>query len=412
MEIKLKRLILIILDGFGIGYTDDAHIVRPEDVGANTCKHILEKVHGLKLENLEKMGLMNALGEEIGLMRKNPGALYGQSNLAHFGADTFYGHQEMMGTKPKMPVSQPFSMAIDRVRDALIGAGFSVEYYGDKLKFLFVNGCVTVADNIEADLGSVYNITSTLDLIDYKDVVRIGRIVRGAVSVSRVIAFGGRDVPVGNILSAVEEKDGRFIGINAPKSGVYDKGYNVIHLGYGVDPKVQVPTILGRSGINVTLIGKVADIVENECGKSISVVDTDETMKFAVREVSSMKSGFIAVNVQETDLAGHSQDPYKYAEKLKTADKYIGEIMSMIEGEDILIVTADHGNDPTIGHSHHTREKVPVLIYGEDIESGYIGLRETLSDMGATAAQYFDCAGYESGTSFLGSIRSVDWNRK
>lgn len=405
MENRLKRFILIILDGFGIGYTDDAHIVRPEDVGANTCRHILEEVPGLKLENLEKLGLMNALGEEIGEMRKNPGALYGQSNLAHFGADTFYGHQEMMGTKPKKPVIQPFSRAIDKVRDALLNEGFSVEYRGDGLKFLLVNGCVTVADNIEADPGGVYNITSTLDLIDFKDVVRIGRIVRGVVDVSRVIAFGGRDVTIENILSAVEEKEGKFIGINAPKSGVYNKGYNVIHLGYGVNPEVQVPAILGRSGIDVTLIGKVADIVENEYGKSISVVDTDETMRNAVSGIFSMERGLIAVNVQETDLAGHAQDPLKYAEKLKIADRYLGKIMDMMEDEDILVVTADHGNDPSIGHSHHTREKVPVLVYGKDIKSGFIGLRETLSDIGATVSQYFNCTGYENGTSFLNNIR-------
>lgn len=400
----MRRFIVIILDGFGIGYTDDAYIVRPEDVGSNTCRHILENVRDLRLENLEKMGLMNALGIDVGLMKKSTSATYGQSNLAHFGADTFYGHQEIMGTKPKKPISQPFSEAIDKVYHALKDAGFKVEYRGDSLKFLMVNGCVTVADNIEADLGGVYNITSTLDCINYRDVVKIGRIVRSAVDVSRVIAFGGEDVTVDDILSAVEEKEGKYIGINAPKSGVYNKGYRVVHLGYGVNPEVQVPTILGKTGINVTLIGKVADIVENEYGKSIPCVDTKETMENALKEVSEAVNSFIAVNVQETDLAGHAQNALKYAEKLLIADKYIGDIMGIVRNDDILIVTADHGNDPLIGHSHHTREKVPLLIYGKNIKKGYIGQKPTLSDIGATAARYFNCDGYENGTPFLKDI--------
>lgn len=400
----MKRFILIILDGFGIGYTDDAHRVRPQDVGANTCRHILQSVPDLKLSNLEKMGLMNALGEETGVMKKNPDALYGKSRLAHFGADTFYGHQEIMGTLPRKPVKQAFSGPIDRVYEALKDAGYDVKYRGDDLKFLFVNGCATVADNIEADLGSAYNVTASLDYMEYSDVVKIGRIVRGVVEVSRVIAFGGRDVPVSNILSAVETKEGKFIGINAPKSGVYDKGYRVIHLGYGIDPEVQAPTILGKDGINVVLLGKAADIIENEYGKSIPCVDTMETMELTLNEAASIESGFIASNVQETDLAGHAQDSMRYAEKLVIADKYIGDIMEIMDGEDVMVVMADHGNDPSIGHSHHTRENVPILIYGRNIKRGYIGHRSTLSDVGATVTRYFGCRDCENGTSFLDEI--------
>lgn len=401
----MKRFVLIILDGFGIGYTDDVPEVRPQDMGANTCKHILENQPNLKLPNLEKMGLMNALGEEIGLLKKSPQALYGLSGLAHLGADTFYGHQEIMGTNPKSPIKEAFSSSIDRVYRALKTAGYTVEYRGEDLKFLLVNGCATVADNIEADPGSAYNVTATLDLMEYREVVKIGKVVRSVVQVSRVIAFGGKDVSISDILSAVETKEGKYIGINAPKSGVYNKGYRVIHLGYGIDQEVQVPTILGKSGINVILIGKVADIVENEFGKSLPCVDTEETMKLTLKEVTATDCGFIATNVQETDLAGHAQDSERYAQKLIIADKYIGELMNVMDGEDIMIVMADHGNDPTIGHSHHTRENVPLLVYGKNIRGGFIGHRKTLSDVGATAAEYFKISPCENGTSFLMEIQ-------
>jgi phosphopentomutase len=397
----MNRFVVIVLDSFGIGHMEDAAIVRPQDVGANTCKHILEKLPSLRLVNLEKLGLMNAIGEEIGLMKKSNNAVYGKASLMHVGADTFLGHQEIMGTKPMLPLIEPFSKSIDKVYAAIIEAGYEVKYMGDNVKFLLVNGCVTVGDNIEADLGQVYNLTSTLDLITYKEVLKIGKVVRDNVKVSRVIAFGGENVSVKNILDAVEEKDGKYIGINAPRSGVYNEGYQVMHMGYGVNPEVQVPTILGKKGVFVSLIGKVADIVSNEYGKSTPSVDTKEVMELTINEIKNIKSGFICTNVQETDIAGHEQNTDKYAEKLMIADEYIGRIMDILDGDDRLVVMADHGNDPTIGHSHHTREYVPILLYGKDLLPKYLGQRKTLSDVGATVVKYFNCGNTENGQSFL-----------
>jgi phosphopentomutase len=397
----MNRFVVIILDSFGIGYMKDVVDVRPHDVGANTCMHILEKFPNLRLPNLEKIGLMNAMGEETGAMKKSRDAIYGKASLMHVGADTFLGHQEIMGTKPKLPLIEPFSKSIDKVYTALIRAGYEVEYMGDNTKFLLVNGCVTIGDNIEADLGQVYNLTSSLDLITYKEVLKIGKVVRDNVKVSRVIAFGGKNVSVKNIFDAVEEKDGKYIGINAPKSGVYNEGYKVMHMGYGVNADVQAPTILGKNGIYVCLLGKVADIVANDYGKSISCVGTKEVMELTIKEIKDMKSGFICTNVQETDIAGHEQNTVKYVEKLIIADEYIGRIMEIIDGNDRLLVMADHGNDPTIGHSHHTREYVPILLYAKDLNPNYLGQRKSLSDVGATVVKYFGCENTQNGQSFL-----------
>lgn len=400
----MKRFVVVVLDSFGVGAMEDVMEVRPQDLGSNTCKHILDRLPELRLPNLEKLGLMNALGDETEYMHKNPKANYGISALAHFGADTFNGHQEIMGTKPKKPLFQPFQQCIHEVYEALTSAGYEVQYKGDKLKFLLVNNCVTVADNIEADPGQIYNLTAALDLIPYKEVLKIGRIVRKVVKVSRVIPFGGINVSLEDILNAVEEKEDKFIGINAPKSGVYNEGYEVIHLGYGIDAEVQVPTILGKKGIPVVLLGKVADIVENPYGNSISCVDTEEVMKLTIKEMEAMEEGFICTNVQETDLAGHAENAERYAEKLAIADKYIGEVMDKMQEEDILIVMADHGNDPTIGHSHHTRENVPLLIYKKGLEGKFIGLRDTMSDVGATVVDYFKADKTENGASFLNKL--------
>ena len=405
MKMEHGRFIVIVLDSYGVGYMDDVLEVRPRDFGANTCKHIIDKVPYLKLENLEKLGLMNALGENYGEMKMNPEAVFGKSKLMHHGGDTFLGHQEIMGTRPVKPLIAPFSHYIDKVYDELIKEGYKVEKIGDDIQYLWVNDCVAVADNLETDLGQVYNVTTTFQKISFEDELKIGEIVRKVVEVERVIVFGGTEATLESIKAAKEEKEGKYVGINAPKSKVYEKGYMVRHLGYGINPETQVPTILGKNNIPVVLVGKVADIVFNDKGKSfLNLVDTSRIFDITLEEMDKLEKGFIAVNIQETDLAGHAENPERYAQILKLSDGYIGKIMEKMNENDILVVTADHGNDPTIGHSQHTRENVPILIYRKGLKAVNIGHRETMSDIGATVADYFKVEMPENGKSFLGEL--------
>lgn len=396
------RFIVLVLDSYGVGYMDDVLEVRPRDYGANTCKHIIDKVPNLKLNNLEKLGIMNALGENYGKMEINPKANYGKAKLMHYGGDTFLGHQEIMGTIPKKPLIKPFSYYLEKVYLKLIEKGYKVEKKGENLQYLWVEDCVAIGDNLETDLGQVYNVTTTFQKISFEKELEIGKIVREIVEVERVIVFGGTKATVESIISAKEEKEGKYIGINAPKSKVYEEGYMVRHLGYGIDPNTQIPTILGENKIQVLLIGKVADIVHNEKGKSyMNLVDTKTIFELTLKEIENFKKGFICINIQETDLAGHGENPEKYAEILKISDEYIGKIIEKLNENDIFIITADHGNDPTIGHSQHTRENVPILIYKKGIEGINIGHRETMSDIGATVAEYFNVKFPENGESFL-----------
>jgi len=305
-----------------------------------------------------------------------------------------------------MPKKAPFRDYIDRVEKALGNNGYKVERIKRKdSEMLLVNDVVTVADNIETDPGQAYNVTSALDKINFKEVVDIGKTVRKEVEVSRVITFGGENVTRQNILDAIEVNDNGYIGVNAPQSGVYDKGYQCVHLGYGIDPEVQVPTILGRAKKKVVLIGKVQDIVFNDYGKSIPGVDTAFVLQQTILELDQLDQGFICTNVQETDLSGHGENVERYAEKLQVADKYIGDIIKRIHRDDILIVMADHGNDPTSGDSKHTREMVPMLIYKEALSDARIGIRKTLSDIGATVLDYFKEKKPENGESFLDLLK-------
>ena len=396
-----KRFLVIVLDGFGIGAMQD-ELVRVTDTQANTLGSILEDYPELRLPNLEKLGLMNAFGQESKNMKFSCTANWGKSELRHFGADTFMGHQEIMGTLPQKPIAQPFQSKVEAIHDYLVSLGRKVVYrYHGELQYLLVDDYVTVGDNIDADLGMAYNLTAPLDFIPFDTLLQIGYEVRKIATVGRVIPFGGTGTTIEDILAAEETRNNQYIGIHAVKSKSYNEGYVCRHLGYGVDAQVQVPTILGKQGMDVTLIGKVADIVANEKGVSISCVPTEEVMRITIEEFDKMEQGFICTNVQETDLAGHSQDSFRYKQLLELADLKIGILLEKLEENDILLVMADHGNDPKIGHNMHTREHIPLLASKKGVFGCRIGIRNTLSDVGATVAEFFDVEAPENGKSFL-----------
>ena len=124
-----------------------------------------------------------------------------------------------------------------------------------------------------------------------------------------------------------------------------------------------------------------------------------------IEEIKRMPHGFICTHVQETDLAGHSQDSGWYKKLLEISDEKIGKILELLNDEDILVVMADHGNDPNIGHNRHTRENVPLLIRKKGLEGVNIGLRKTLSDVGASVCDYFGVPTTQNGTSFIGDLK-------
>lgn len=401
-----KRFVVIVLDGFGIGAMNDAARERPGDEKANTLRSILSDYPDMKLANLEQLGLMNAFGAESNDMKYCESANFGKSELMHFGADTFMGHQEIMGTLPKRPTMHPFQEKVDEVYQHLKENGHKVEFVvRGNLRYIVCDDYVTVADNLEADLGMCYNVTAPLDYISFEKEYEIAKLVREVVTVGRVIVFGGTGNTMEDLYRAEEIKEGKFIGIASAKSKSYEHGYQCLHLGYGVDENVQAPTILGKAGISVTLIGKVADIVTNKMGVSISCVPTDECMQLTIKAVKENEQGFICTNVQETDLAGHSQSSMQYRKILEKADRGLGELLPFLTEEDILVVMADHGNDPDIGHSKHTRECVPLLVYKKGIQGRHLGIRKTLSDVGASVCEYFGVKAPQNGTSFLNKIQ-------
>ena len=134
----------------------------------------------------------------------------------------------------------------------------------------------------------------------------------------------------------------------------------------------------------------MADIVANPGGDNFGgIVDSAHIMALTLSEAQRPGPRFICSNIQETDLAGHAQDVARYAERLQLVDGYLTHLMSLLDKDDVLVVMADHGNDPTIGHSQHTRECVPLLVWRPGVTGIRLGDRATLSDVGASVCEAF-----------------------
>lgn len=385
----MNRYIVLVIDSLGIGYMDDCSIVRPQDVGANTVKSVL--TNKPKLPILEKLGLMNAAGFELPSMRYSEKANFGKCALKHFYADSFAGHQEMMLTEPVKPDIAPINNIIDDLKKKLEVNNHSVRYiYRKGIKLMLVDNQFYVGDNLEADLGTVYNIETSFQFSNFNALLKFAHEFRKLVKTDRVIAFGGLANTREDIESAIEVKENKYIGVNAPRSKVYEKGYLVRHLGYGVDKSKQAPAILASKGIKTNFIGKVADIVANDFGNNFPMVDTTSIMKKLIEVTIENENCFICANVQETDLAGHAMNKNRYYEVLKIVDKYLEFLIKELDNSDILLVTADHGNDPCIGHTKHTREYVPLLVYKKGLQGVNFGLKESLQVISRTCLHYFN----------------------
>lgn len=402
-----KRAVVLVLDGFGMGAMADVPEVQPRDLGAHTLKALVPE--GLEIPNLLRLGL-GAIAPEAGLPA-NPGeplAAWGRANLAHWGADTYAGHNEIQGNRPQRPVIALFSEVAEQVRQVLEGAGHQVTEAVPGGSALLVDGQILVGDNLETDPGRIYNVTGPLDHVAYEQIYTVGKLVRSVVKTSRVIALGGVGITVADILAATRVTEAGQTGVDTPALDIYNEHYRVRHLGYGVDPQGQTPTLVAQAGLPVALVGKMADVIDcAEAQFRDPVVDTDEVLRLTIEQFQAMAEtgGYVAATVQETDLAGHEQDAPKYAGVLARADRGLGRLLECLEPGDLLIVLADHGNDPKIGHSLHTREQVPLLAYGPGLKAAHLGERQTLADVAATVADHLGTPAPEFGHSFLDLLR-------
>lgn len=393
------RVILLVLDGLGVGEMPDVALGRPQDRGANTLRSLTQNAPHLHLDVLLKLGLGKiASGVELAAPSSSGLASYGRSRLAHQGADSYLGHQEIMGTIPPSPVMLLMDQAADRIEKLLASSGHRIRRPLEGRGLLIVDETVVIADNLEADPGLNINLTVPTDLIDFDKALEIGQIVRGCVSVNRVIVFGGPGISLDDILLRVEARSNGQIGVDSPSLGVYNEHLHVQHLGYGVDTSRQAPSLLAQMSIPVVLIGKMADLIVCPSASRNNVVPTPQVMEALLQAYLDTQDALIAATVQETDLAAHEGDVKKLAAVLEQVDDGLDKLLANISREDVLIICADHGNDPCVNIGKHTREETPLLIYQKGQDSVFLGIRDTLADIGATISHLFHAPLTQDGT--------------
>lgn len=389
----MKRVIIIVLDSVGIGELPDSK--KYGDEGSNTLGHIAGMVKGFRLPNLQKLGLANIDDVQLGPVEKieNPTAAYGKMAEQSAGKDTTTGHWEISGiilTKPFPVYPDGFPKELMEEFEKRIGRktlGYKpasgtaiIEELGDehvKTGFPIV---YTSAD-------SVFQIAAHEGVIPIEQQYEICRIARemltGEHGVGRVIARP-------------------FIG----ESGSYTRTDR--RRDFAITPPAKtILNVLQEKGFEVRAVGKIEDIF-NASGVT-KAVHTHGNMDGVDRTLQWMEEdfeGLLFTNLVDFDmLFGHRNNAEGYAKALMEFDERLPEILSRLKRDDILIITADHGCDPTTASTDHSREYVPLLVAGPNIKNGEnLHTRSTFADIAKTTAEYFGVRNELCGTSFLKQI--------
>jgi phosphopentomutase len=396
----MKRALLLVLDGLGVGAMKDVADSRPQDLNANTLARVLDIKKDLAIPTLTKLGLLRSLNRVVENDRTAI-ASWGWCQLGYHGADSYLGHQEIMGTVPADPQKTLLKDVADHLKGLLESHGHTVTKPLPGKPLLLINNTIVVGDNLEADSGQNINLTVCTDLIDFAKAVEIGQIVREAVKVARVIVFGGPGLTLDKIFANVEERESGQVGIISPALGVYNENLLVKHMGYGVDPTLQSASIFESAGFEVYLDGKMADLIECETAIRDSVVATTPLLSLIESQFKTMQSGLIAATVQETDLAAHGFDTHRICMILEEVDRFLTNFLPLMNQEDMLIITADHGNDPGLGTGLHSRETTPLLVYSSGFAVTPLGNRNCLADMSASLVDHFNLSQTQDGKSFI-----------
>ena len=388
---KMKRVAVIVLDGTGAGWQHDA--AEYGDEGANTLKHVLEQAHP-DLPNLTDLGLMKIVGMQPE-DADDPIGCYGTMIERSAGKDTTTGHWEIAG----LTVDQPFPTYANGFPPEVIEAferetgmgiiGNKVASGTEIIRELGAEHLRTGKLIIYTSADSVFQIAAheaVLPPMELWHVCRIARrILRGSHNVGRVIArpFEGN---VGAFVRTANRRD------------------------FSVDPTGRTMLdALKDAGFDTLGVGKIEDIFnhrgltqsDHAAGNPACIESTINFLK------KDRWKGCLFANLVDTDmLYGHRRDVQGFAGALEAFDKKLPEIMRLLGEDGMLIITADHGCDPTyMKHTDHTRERVPLLVWGLGLEEGVnLGERTTFADVSATVLEALGCSEKLDGTSFYKSI--------
>lgn len=385
----IKRILLIVLDSFGIGYQPDAEDFG--DVGANTLRSVMAS-QCFNAETLKSLGLFNIDGVEAdGVVA--PLAAYGRGMELSRGKDTTVGHWEIAGVVSSTPLPtypEGFPREVIEAFEKATGRGTlcNKPYSGTKVISDYGDEHVKTGKLIVyTSADSVFQIAAHEDVVPVDELYRYCRIAReilqGQHGVGRVIArpFAG--------------KSGEYYRT----SGRHD---------YSIDPpKTTVTDLLSQKGLDVIAVGKINDIFNGRgITRSIPTKGNADGMRVAKELLKENFHGMCFVNLVDFDmLYGHRNDVDGYAEAISAFDSWLAEFLAELGEDDVVIITADHGCDPGYTKTtDHSREYVPVLIYGKKIKPVGLGTLNGFCGIGATVAECFGAGQTPDGQSFLDKI--------
>lgn len=386
---QFKRIFLIVLDSVGIGEAYDAE--KFDDVGAHTLGHIAVKMKGLNMPNMGKLGLSN-IRKVQGIERSaSPQAHYGIMQEASNGKDTMTGHWEIMGLR----IEKPFRTFPDGFPDDLLNQ--IEEKTGRKI----IGNKPASGTEIIKELGEEHMETGALIVYTSADSVLQIAAHESVVPLEELydICETARELTKDEpyMLGRVIARP--FIG----KPGNFDRTAN--RHDYALKPFGRtVMNELKDNHFDVVALGKINDIYDGEgVTEAIRTKSNMDGMDKLLQTIDQNFRGLSFLNLVDFDAKfGHRRDPQGYGEALEAYDRRLPEVLQKLGNDDLLIITADHGNDPIHHGTDHTRELVPLLAYHNGIEEGNdLGLRDTFSDIGATVADNFNIKLPEHGISFL-----------
>ncbi len=384
-----KRIHLVVLDSVGIGESPDAKLFGDE--GADTLGHIAEAMNGLNMPNMAKLGLSN-IRPIMGVpVAENPLAMFGKMQESSVGKDTMTGHWEIMG----LNIATPFKVYPDGFPAELISqleARTGRKVIGNKPAS--GTGIIDELGKEHMETGALIVYTSgdpVLQIAAHEGIIPIEEQYE-ICEIARELTLAPEFL-VGRVIARP------FIG----EPGNFTRTTN--RHDYALKPFGRtVMNELQDADYDVIAVGKISDIF-NEEGITDSV-RTISNMDGVDKLLAVMKKDFHGIsftNLVDFDaLFGHRRDPIGYGNALEEFDVRLTEIMNELREDDLLILTADHGNDPIHEGTDHTREYVPLLVYSPSFnQGGPIPQNETFSDIGATIADNFNIKMPEFGKSFL-----------
>ncbi len=386
------RAAIIVLDGLGIGPAPDTAAYG--DTGSDTLGNVARAVGGLRLPNLEKLGLGRcSVGSGIpGLASGvSPSAAHGVAQPASPGKDSTTGHWEICGVlldRPfrTYPTGFPPALLDDFARRT--GRG----WLGNKA----ASGTAIIAELgaeqqrtgkwiVYTSADSVFQVAAHEATVPLEELYRACAVARdmliGEHAVSRVIARPFVGTP-GDYRRSPHRRD---FSLEPVGTTLLDR--------------------LAEAGVPRVGIGKVDDLFAARNITSEHTPTNGDAYRLIERALDELETGFVFVNVIEFDQTwGHRNDVAGFHQGLRELDAWVPRLLARLRPDDLVILTADHGNDPTTPSTDHSREAVPVLVVGPRVQPVALGVRRTFADLGQTVADYFGVARLAAGTSFLGDV--------